>query len=68
MNLQKDKALIFASQAIENSRKFIDFDIGIKSSWNIDSLLISDIKEVFESTKHPHTVGVVDYSHVSDRA
>ena len=58
---------IFGSRATGGGRKFSDIDIGIKSKKQIDSLLLSDIKEAFEESNIPYTVDVVDFSHVSDR-
>ncbi len=67
LNPKKDKVFIFGSRAIGNGRKFSDIDIGIKSSREIDLLLLSDLQEAFEESDIPYTVDVVDFSQVSDR-
>ncbi len=67
LNPQESKVFIFGSRATGGGRKFSDIDIGIKSKKQIDSLLLSDIKEAFEESNIPYTVDVVDFSHVSDR-
>ena len=64
---QKNKVFIFGSRAIGKARKFSDIDIGIKSEKEINTLLLSDIKEAFEESNIPYTVDVVDFSQVSDK-
>ena len=67
LDSQKDKAFIFGSRATGTSRRFSDIDIGVKSEKKIDTILLSDIKEVFEESNIPYTVDVVDFSQVSDK-
>lgn len=64
---QKNKVFIFGSRAIGKARKFSDIDIGIKSEKEINTLLLSDIKEAFEESNIPYTVDVVDFPQVSDK-
>ncbi len=65
LNPRKDKVFIFGSRATGRGKKFSDIDIGISSEGQINSLLLSNMKEAFEESNIPYTVDVVDFSTIS---